>query len=215
MAVRPETELALLAEYLTIFHEAVEGDEPLGRLLLPGVGGGEVQVDALELCGCEGADDGLASAGYHEGVGQVGLGDVLGRVGDAEGLCVHAEEEDIGLCLGGLDEEGALAAAQVQAYGREGGASYGLCRYSPRSRPGYGVELYLVAVALEALLEYEVLGQARVHSVHGSPFPVRAQDMIPKRPGRDECARASHGPCVRPCRRVAPLTYPQRVCAWA
>ena len=157
-------------EDLSVVHEALEVDEPAGRVALAREGRGEVEVNDAQLAGGKHLADAHAGAGDKDDVGQPRLEASLRGVGDTDGLGVHADEQHVGLAARGLDGKGALAAAEVEADLRERFAAGGRAGGGPGACPGVGVRLDVVAVALEALLEDEVLGQARVQSVHVGPY---------------------------------------------
>ena len=162
-----EGDLRPICEQAAVLEEPLERHEALGRLLLARVGRGEVDGDARQLAGGEEAHEVVAEAGDDEGVAETLLDDVLGGVYDADRLAIQPDEQHVGLGGGGCGEEGALAAAHVEAHLAEGRAADGRAGIGPASGEARGLELDGVGVALEALLEHEVPGKACVKAVHG------------------------------------------------
>ena len=89
------------------------GGAPRGEVPL-GIGRGEVERYGRDLAGGEDASERTGAARQDECVGQTVLDDALRRVGDADGLDVHADEEVLRRATGALGEKGALAAAEVE-----------------------------------------------------------------------------------------------------
>ena len=116
----------------------------------------------------------MAVPGEKDDVLEAALCGETAGVRHAEGLAVHAEEEDARLAARCLHREGALAAAQVKAYlAKASGLLRAVCWGGGSTQgaaclgPAAGIVLWrrfdVVCVALKALFEDEVLGCACVH----------------------------------------------------
>ena len=112
-------------------------------------------MDAAELTGGKVVEHVLGAAGDDDRVDKAGLADALGRVGDADGLVVDADPQDVGLACGCLDQESALAATQVEADLAEAARPLGSQRRAglgPAAGIRRGKRLDRIRVAVEAFL---------------------------------------------------------------
>ena len=160
-AVRLQRHHAAWGQQAAVAHQVVRVRQALPRLLIARERRGKVQDHLAQLIGREVLLQLAGHAGRKHRVRHPGLLRPLRGVRNADGLQVHAHKQRARLARCRLHGRGPLAAAHVQHHTvvarvrrRRVKRVTGLC---PAPRIRGGARLYGVRVALEPLLEHEVL----------------------------------------------------------
>ena len=127
----------------------------------------KVEVDPRDLAWPKHVRYLLARAGDEYHVAQALLESLLRGIDDADGFAVDAHKQYVRFASGGLGQKVSLSAAKVDPHLAEGTlAPQGKASLSPAPGKVCRAQFDGVCVFFYALLKDEVLGKARVHSVH-------------------------------------------------
>ena len=144
-------------------------DESFFGVLGLGLRRGKVDGYGVELACGKQPRQRCGASGQHKRIGQLLLANLLGGIGNADGLLVHADKESVGFAAGSLNQIGAFAAAQIQVKAGEGLATSRRTCFTPMSGIALGARLDGIGVALRALFEHKVLRRANVDGSHEAP----------------------------------------------